>query len=225
AGDIGERDGFSHAGASGGDVEPSRFEAAAKEPVEVSVSGGDDGRFAVGVEVGVRGGNLVVVGAAAGGGGNGGACEGAVAFLGDLVDVLAGVVGELANAQPSMVDSAAAGVACDDVGVVAAVLCCRDGVEEVVKVGAATDLGEVAVVGEDRADGDCVGGLAVVELVDDGVEDDGVRGLVEVGGGEPFGGVGDGVVIHEHGADDGLLGAQVGHGLVRVLVVHWCCLS
>ncbi len=77
------------------------------------------------------------------------------------------------------------------------------------QVGAAADLAQVARVGERGGDGDRVGGLAVGELVGDGVEDDAVAGLVEVARLEGLDDVGDGVLAHEHAAEHGLLGRQV----------------
>ncbi len=208
--------GLAQAGAAGDDDELAGLEAR-QEPVEVGEAGGHAGQDAlVGADrLDLVHGRLEEVGQDRE--------VLALAFVGDVVDGLLGEVDQVVDvaaalaAAVAVLDDLGAGLdeaaqdrlVLDDAGVVAGVRGGGDRVEEVVQVGAAADLAEVAGVGERGGDGDRVGGLAVPELVEDGVEDDAVAGLVEVARLEGLEDVGDGVLAHEHAAEDRLLGREV----------------
>lgn len=63
---------------------------------------------------------------------------------------------------------------------------------------------------------DGVGAFACCPYVEDCLHDGLVCGAVHVGGGDVLDGGGDGVVVHHHGAEDGLFGLWV----VGEVVVH-----
>ena len=146
------------------------------------------------------------------------------AALGDVVDRLLGEVHDVVDVAPLPVGGAVAHghdarARLDqttqhrplghDAGVVGGVGRRRHQRDEGVQVGGAADAGQLARRGERVDHHDRVGRLAPPVEIEDGVEDGGVRGPVEVRGPQHLDDVGDRVLGEHHRAEDALLGGDV----------------
>ncbi len=116
---------------------------------------------------------------------------------------------ELGDALADLDESTQHGLLVDDVGVEVDVGGDRHAGDERVEVGRATDAADLAAALQLGSDRDGVGWLAAVGEIDDRVEDQLVRGTVEVTPVEDVGGRVDRQLAHQHGTQDALLGRQI----------------
>jgi hypothetical protein len=209
AGDVEHDDGLAHAGASRDDDQVAGL--GEQDPVQVDPRQ-RQGRRHPGVEVGEELLQHVVEvllafragGPQAGGQGLEFGDRGVQGGFG-----LVGVVAALHEPGTGLDQGALAGAFADDRGVVVGVRRGRHGLDEGVQVAGAADAGEVALLQQQGADGDRVGGFAAAPQVQDRGVDDAVRGPVVAGGGDLLLDVGDDVVGEEHATEDALLGLEV----------------
>jgi len=78
-----------------------------------------------------------------------------------------------------------------------------------VQVGTAADAGQLAALGQQVADGHRVRGLAPAVQLQDRLVHELVGGPVVVVGTDHLHHIGDGILGHQHAAEDALLGGQV----------------